>query len=370
MPTHCRQNRAYKTLKLIYNAYCEYGFDVSCICIDSSPHSSLEISSLPFVKYLSVPNCELQHKYVHAKYYLSTLENPFNSMVLWTPDDDLFLPNKDVVDFLDCIQISSSKFIIPFKYYFFSVKPELSGCLVIQEKWMHHHHISTLSLPAIDRLNSFVGYGVNSCWGLFSCSLFFDLCELTGEMIHVIDKVHYILLEDIWNIFLLSCDWINLATSPVCFRGNDRFFSQSSSWKSSYVAWSEIDSIFARKDIAKILLKYLIKNLPQLNSLENSSALNYAIGLVSTHVKGYIQAFSRMFGSGINLCLTPADATNNLEIPSIIVLKNRKDDIYIVLPKNLEKVRNWLYPPSHPLSSKYLCQSIDKYVDFLWDDRC
>ena len=369
MPTHYRQAFACSTLKTLFRAYSDYGFDVSCICIDSTSLYSDDISQLPFVQYIHKPDCKLQNKYNLAKKYLTNLKIPPTSAVLWTPDDDLFLPNEDLVAFFERSFSPLSKFVIPFRYYFFSDNPVVPGYLVIQEKWMHHQHISSLSVSAVDRLNAFVGYGVNSCWGLFSVPLFLDICDFSAEMTKFLHESYYILLEDFWNIIILSADWINIVSPPICFRGNDRRFSQSPTWKSSFTAWSEIDSLADRRAIAQILLKYLLKYIPQLIDVKKDVALDYVINLVTAHVKGYIEANSRMFSSGINLCLAPDHVANKLSSPRVIVIKNKKDDVFIALPKKLKNINNSLFPPSHPLSNKSLCQGIDKYKDFLWADR-
>ncbi len=370
MPTHNRQSTALDTFKILYNAYNQVGFDVECLCIDSSTTPSSQLDDLPFLEYFSCPGLSLQEKFEVAKNFIKSLSDISDLIILWTTDDDLFLPCPELLSFCASKRNIQSRFIIPFRYFFFSKSSDLPNGISIQEKWQHHTHISSLSLTPIDRLEKFVSTGVNSCWGLFSVALFIDICELTSSLVQVLDRSHFILIEDLWNILILSAEWINLNKFPICFRGDDKIYTSDPDWIPSWHVWKLAQNTKQALFISKILLKFLCRIYPFNSIYTEKDAFLLAYKLITDHTVGYKRANSRYYGSGIYLHLpsVPNKSVNHTT-PILYASKTLNGSINILLPyKNLD-IDHIIYPEGHPLASAEVIQYIYSYRQFLCAGR-
>ena len=368
MPTHCRNSTASITLKNLYSAYSKAGFSTHIICIDSSPESSSLISDLEFVHYVHLPGSNLYQKFSVAGQLIrgSLITSEF---ILWTPDDDLFLPNDDLLRFCSLNVSQISDYYIPFRYAFFSRDSFAFDAVRVINSWTHHAHIAKLGLSSIDQLNLFVDQGVNSCWGIFSKKLFATICDMTSSCLGVLSsKDSHILMEDCWNILILSADWVPLQQHPICLRGLDRRYHNDADHVPSWIALRRIISAKKHIKLARILCFYLSKISREMSSFSAEDGIKFSLKLLQRHCDGYQSAASRAYVSSIPLIFAPL-SLKELKYPKILIRDKAENYSLILMPNSYDLVNSLMYPSSHILSDKSLLILIYKYLPFFRSKR-
>ena len=368
MPTHCRQNTAFQTLTHLHTLYLNAGFATQIICIDSSHDYSKLISDLDFVDYIHVPGYSFHQKFqVAGQLIKKSLVRA--DYILWSPDDDLFLPNNDLFRFCCERKSLSSNYYIPYRYIFFSPDSFAPDALRVVESWTHHVHIAKLGLSVSDQINSFVDQGVNSCWGIFSKTLFKYICDLTSSCLTVFtNKAHHILIEDCWNILILTADWVSLAQHPTCLRGLDRRYHNISTHIPSWIAFKQISQENRDVLLARTLFNYLCMNSLEFSQLTSENGTKLARTLIKRHCIGYQAASSRAYISSLPLIFSPSRLSKLLS-PQILIKDKASDYSVVLMPNSLDNVNCQLYPTTHILSDSLLLHNIYKYLPFFRTQR-
>ena len=368
MPTHCRNSTASKTLKQLYSAYTTLGFTTHIICIDSSPEVSPSISDLEFVQYIHVPGHNLYQKFSVARQLLrdSLIKSEF---ILWTPDDDLFLPNDPLLQFCSLKVSQISNYYIPFRYAFFSQDAYAPDALRVVDSWTHHVHISKVGLSSIDQLNTFVDQGVNSCWGIFSKNLFKTICDMTSSCLEVLSNQYsYILMEDCWNILILSADWVSLQKHPICLRGLDRRYHNDADHVPSWVALRRIVSANKHIKLARIVYFYLSRISREISMFSVDDGIKFSFNLLKRHSDGYQSAASRAYVTSLPLIFAPS-SLRDLQHPKILIRDKAQNHSLILMPNSFDSVNTLMYPQFHILSDSSLLFLIYKYLPYFTSNR-
>lgn len=368
MPTHERKATAIKTILTLHKEYTKLGFEVHAVCIDSSKLADAVLFSYPFISYIHVRGASLQRKYIIARDYIQRLHVTPAELILWTTDDDLYLPSKSIADFAARTRHAGSKFIIPFRYLFFSYNMNTPDQITISEQWTHHIHIASVSCTPANRLSYFVSQGVNSCWGLFSRSLFLDICDLTEAALSLLHENDLILMEDLWNIVNLSAEWISLEVSPICLRGNDRRFSAQPGWKPSWIAWREMSQIGSARKLGKLVFEALTRISQDFLVIPEPHQHKYGETLIDAHTKGYAHASSRAFGSGLSFILS-IESGNTREFPMVELTDKKNGIARIWLPSCISGIQNWIYPKGHLMSDEFALSLIYRHKNYMCSQR-
>lgn len=238
--THNRPETVVKTVISLHKEYSSYNLNFKFICIDSSNSRNEILSNMPFVEYLHSPGTIWFAKLKLA--YQISLDNIIPSQkkpfILWSPDDDLFLPTQDLANMLVSSHCDDSDYIIPSRYIFFMSNCNSSSQKRIWEGWKHHIHVASCSFSSLDRLQSFSSEGVASFWGFMNFKSFASLSNFVEKiscLLESFDPSFSVLIEDLSNVFLLSANWISIDHHPICLRGDDRRFGFSKEWKPSWI---------------------------------------------------------------------------------------------------------------------------------------
>ena len=249
IPTNNRQKTVLQTIKIYEDFFKDY-LDIIFIILDSTNNKiDKKLINNKKINYIHCPNIQYESKLLLALKFIK-LENL--NWVLYAPDDDLFLPDKEFIN-STLNAISSNKHIyIPSKYIFFNKETRPFECLKFNESWSHHVHIANSGFSYKKQIDNFVSEGVCSCWGFYSLIGFEEVIQLITKLNKIVNFNQWSIIEDFSNIFVLNYKWIKCSSYPICLRGNDRKFRN----KKDIILWKVLDELKKTKEFLINVLEY------------------------------------------------------------------------------------------------------------------
>lgn len=378
IPTHNRQD----TVKKVAYKLVEY-FAGKCLLnifiLDSShvPADGFDGDQIIYI------HCPDQKPVVKTKYCADLINTryPNTGWILYTPDDDLFIPNEHTLRQLfakNSLHTLSEYVYVPSRYIMFRTLNK-ENIVSLQECWTHHCNIPLSCLSPREQLESYVSEGVASYWGLYSREAFNLATSFRHSIREILPQNCTYIIEDLSNILMLSFQWIDIRDPLICLRGDDRRFRKS---KGFVPSWKVLKLLHQRQyqsqlmAICSVLRDSINKVFSKSKVYQSSLDISSCLSLIQRHVNGYREGRSRLYNLNLPIVLQSKSSHQSISFYNKslrflgynIPFMGRKRQM-IAIPWSRSDLDTDLYPTSHIFGDERVIDIIYDNKDFLFSRR-
>jgi hypothetical protein len=374
IPTHNRHD-ILKDVAGKLNRYFTGKCSFRIFVLDSS-QDPLESLGNAFINYIHCPGISATEK---GAYFAELIAPNYQDIkwILFTPDDDLFIPSDETVRqlFADTPLQASRYIYIPSRYIMFKTDQPNKNSVLLQECWSHHCNIAKTGFTPRERIERFSSEGVASYWGLYSIEGFSIISRFRLDLFSLLPRNCISIIEDLSNILVLSFNWSALQHPLICLRGDDRRFQKSKSWIPSWIVFNMLNEKTNKDLLLEILncLRNAIREvLWQSNSSDSVPDNNDCAMFIKLHVDGYKEGRSRLYNLNSPLVMQklkcPSISFYNPPLISTLILSRRRHN-YVTIPSNRTDLETSLYPESLLFGDKRVIDAIYDNKSFFFANR-
>lgn len=375
IPTHNRHNTVKNIInKLISHLADRFAFYI--FIFDSSPMPADDIVDHR-VTYIHCPG---ENQITKAQICTNLLTSKYKDIkwILFTPDDDCFIPNDELFNKLlhgDYSCYSSLPAYVPSRYIMFKNKKSENDIRILQECWSHHVTISQAGVAPREQIDKFSSEGVASWWGLYSREGFIRASVFRSKLLLILPNKFISIAEDLANLHVLSFKWLNVSYPLLCLRGDDRRFSKSKKYIPSWIVFDKLQEEQNKNlflEVVNTFRDHLNESLAITQGVDSSTNISDCINLIRRHVNGYHEGRSRLYNLNTPVILRK---DNYSRISFYYDIKKfhrrllRKVDQLITMPWNRSDLDVKLYPNSYLYGDESIVDAIYSNKDFLFSDR-
>lgn len=379
IPTHNRQDTVQKVSYKLVDYYAEK-CDLNIFILDSSLTPAVGING-DCITYIHCPG---KNPVAKAKYCAELIVSSYPDVgwILYTPDDDLYIPNGKTLGQLFSISLSEPPLeysYVPSRYIMFKTLNKNNNIISLQECWTHHCNIASSKLTPREQLENFTSEGVASYWGLYSRGAFLLATVFRYNLLQILPQSCVYIIEDLSNILMLSFNWIAINDPLICLRGDDRRFRKSKAFMPSWKAFAALQQNQNKMNllsISSLLCGSINKVLSKSGSFQSYPDISDCVNLISLHVNGYMEGRSRLYNLNVPVVLQSKSCSTNisfykkgLKLLNFNIPFARRKNQMIALPCDRSDLDTNLYPNSHIFGDERVVDMIYENKAFLFSHR-
>ena len=286
IPNHGRR----QVLRATCLFYAKYYPQSTIHVVDSSGLSAADLELPDDVsKTIEVTQTPLTNP--HSKLSV-VLEKLNERLVLLASNDDLYCFSS-----ADIVRLLKSKADCAFpRWLMIREIPAQQNILRLWEGWTHFARAASMGCST--RLTTFADQGLNAFYGLYKVSAFKEVVNWQSDLFRFLNESQWSIAENLVNLATLALSWED-TTDSWCFRKLDRKYSQNRNWRSPWIVFDELSKAPQFLNVKASLVKWIDQKVPAKFGVIDPERL------LSSSVRGYQSARSRLWHSGHDFILLP-----------------------------------------------------------------